>query len=425
MDSISNIMLKPEEPSCEIVSLDATQELRFNMINGQSTIVQVYDGDAFCFGWRLPKTAVTFKDQPFAISTDRGCKVKFSGSYESYYTADSTQLQILNDINSQISTTLVPPVIFVIGAASMGKTTLCKRLVNMIHYSGRIPTYVNADPAFPAFSPQGCIGALPITKPVDNYGFPFTDPLLYFFAFEEVDDKRKELYFGQLEELASHVNSRRKLQSSLDGGVVIDFPAITNDSIFDALVKALKDFDASHVAIIGNDKLYRRVETIIPTIPQLIQSKCQTYKLPQLPGTVRFTKQERYQINASLTRRYFYGDGNPEFFPIIILIDNKNITLNSLGPLTFLSDSLLPINQIAPNPKNPILVSFSSLSPNNILAIITPPLDKTEMWKQNVIGFLSIVDVPDNEHINVLKPNKSELPSTFLIASKLKWDINK
>lgn len=417
-------MTNKESPEIDIISLSPISELRFRLNAGDSVTIELTDGIAFCHGWTLPqRTRLTFRDQSFPISTNNyGCSIKVSGNYISYYSAPfgdpMEQYPFIKEIIQSVDS-VQPPTIFVVGSPSVGKTSLCKWLCNTILSSGnqRYPIYVNADPDQAPFCPPGCIGAIPVTSPINNFGFPFTDPIIYMYGTVRVEEKKAPLYIDQLKELLRHISERRKFVGSLDGGTVIDFPSVTSKCIFDILEKTITNLDAAsvRVIVIGDDKLFNNIRRSMPAV--------KTHKIPMLPGIENLSKESRALIRSNEIRRYFYGDGNPDLLPQIYLLSKSNVQLYSLGYWSVLDESIMPIQTEMPDPKFPQPVPFGDRLIGLILAIL-PQETKSLLWKQTVIGFMHVVGLGEDEkQLSVLKPNPDPLPSNNIIVSQVKWNL--
>jgi hypothetical protein len=146
----------------EPLQLSARQELRFLMNEGDSVTLEVTDGTAVHHGWRLPiRSPLVFADQPIPISTLHGCHLRFSGRFVSYYVSPYDVPAIVDQIRDRVTSSTPPlPVVFVVGAPGVGRTSLCKHVVNTILAvdGHRHSFYVNADPSQAAFVPPGCLG---------------------------------------------------------------------------------------------------------------------------------------------------------------------------------------------------------------------------------------------------------------------------
>jgi hypothetical protein len=397
--------------SIDTAQLTPNEELRFILAVNDCVTVQVSEGAATSFGWAIPPRApVTFRDQPFPVSTAGGCQVAFSGTYRSYYTAPYEVPGIVGAVLRAAQT--APPTVFVVGAAGAGKTSLCKLLVNglLAHLPQRAHYYVNADPAQAPFCPQGCVGALPVTAPADNYGFPFTDPLCFFFAETALEEKRQALYDDQLAELGARLQGRRKLAP--DGGAVVDFPAVTSRCIQDSLEHAINVFHATHIVAVADTRL------AVSLRRKFTRQKFE--RMGPLPGAVPL-EAALATVNSANTRRYFYGDPDHPLNPTTHMVAKDALKLHSLGPLNLLGRGLQPGAMPTTDPKVATPLSFSRMLATTIMAVIKDS-DKAGYWKQNVLGFLHVLG-PETEDrkFPVLMPAHGDLPSRTVLASPIFW----
>ncbi|KAH0791852.1 protein CLP1 [Histomonas meleagridis] len=404
--------MKTETEEIEIVSLPPYTELRFLMNVKDSVTVEISDGLAYSFYWELPYRPITFQQQPFPITSfETGCKVKISGTYISYYISPLQIPQFLENVKAEVDRNS-PPVICVVGVPGVGKTSLCKSICNFIlRNTGKYPIYVNADPDQALFSPPGCIGALPVTDLISNKGFTFTDPLVYFFGNTVIQEDRQKLYVDQMAELSIHIQKRRQNSIGFDGGVIIDFPSVTSPCISSSLDSVIESFGVSLIVVLANDKLHHQIRRKYPQIP--------IENLPMISGCIPLSKEMKNVIRDNMIKQYFYGDGSPELLPTNHLISKENVGLFSLGPLVNRHDQIL-MKMETPDPKNPSPVAFGSRLENCILALVGNST-KNEMWKQNALGFLHVINFTEEGQLNVLKPARTALPSSTIIASLIKW----
>lgn len=405
-----------EAAEVEIVSISPLNELRFILNVNDSVTIELTNGEAFSYGWKLPlHVLLNFRDQPFPISTKQGCSIKVSGTFVSYYSAPFVECPIIEDI--KISET-----VFVVGAPSSGKTSLCKCICNSLLNTSqsRYRIYVNADPDQSPFCPPGCIGAIPVTSPINNFGFPFTDPIIYMYGTTKVEEKKGILFSDQLKELLNHIAERRKFVGSSDGGTVIDFPSITSKFTYEMLEKAItnlvegttKNLGPIRIIVVGNDKLYTNIRRSMPGIP--------ADKIPILPGAINLSKEARAAIRNNEIRRYFYGDGNPDLIPQTYFLSKGNVQLYSFGSWSVLNEAMMPIMIEIPDPKVVQPVPFSDRLVGIILAVL-PQENRSLLWKQTVFGFMHVLEYKEDEkQLTVLKPNSDALPSNTIIVSQVK-----
>lgn len=430
--------MNKEAPEIEIIDLSPISECRFILNAGDSVNIEVTDGVAFCYGWKLPHNQkLTFRDQSFPISTNHGCRIKLRGTYVTYYSAPfedyldpNNQYPFINEILQAVKDDLSYTV-FVVGAPSSGKTSLCKWLCNTIlSTQTHCPIYVNADPDQAPFCPPGCIGAIPVTTPINNFGFPYTDPIAYMYGATKVEEKRAPLFIDQLKELLTHISERRNFVGNADGGTIIDFPSVTSNCIYEMLQKAIVSDEGSvpsylgpvRIIVIGNDKLYTNLHRSMPGV--------KIDKMPKLSGIENLSKDARAVIRSNEIRRYFYGDGNPDLLPrTYILKKEQFVTKNasklniySFGFWSVLDESIMPIQSEMPNPKVVQIVPFGDRLIGQILAIL-PQDNVSSLWKNTVIGFMHVIGQGEDENeLQVLLPNPDDIPSNNIIVGQVMWN---
>ena len=414
--------MSTELQEVEIVSLQPLQELRFIMRDDNVATVELTDGMATVFGWSIQlHVPIVFRSQPFSVSTSSGCALKIYGTFVSYYTAPYEEFSLTHEICGAINNAH-SPIVFVVGAPSVGKTSLCKLLCNTIltNCPGHTPVYVNADPEHAPFCPQGCIGAIPVSMPINNYGFPFIDPLIYTYGSTKVEESRSKLYIEQFKELITHIQARRKVSGLGDGGVIIDFPSVTNTHILEQLKTIIKFVDDNkytpfNIVVLGDDRLY--------LILRRFMAQAAIFKFPMMPGAVSLSKETRTLLRSNETKRYFYGDGIPDLqSTTYLLAKSKDTLIYSLGNLNILENTILPNQNILPDPTKAFPVQLSQRHIGIILALV-PKENRDDLWKQAVIGFLHVLEIDEqNNQITVLKPNPDPLPTNTIIASQIKWN---
>ena len=404
----------------ELVSLEPGQVLNVILDIKDEIQIEIVNGTGFAFGWKLPdRKPVKFRRQPFSIATMIGCEIRLSGQYTTFYVSILAPHvpELVKEFLDCLAQDFVP-VTFVVGAPGTGKTSVCKEIANGVLNNFRKKCfYVSADPAQAPFSPQGCLGAIPVDFPVDNNGFPISDPICYYYGKEDWDEDRSPLYLGHMELLHERVAGRRKKEGECDGGVVVDFPAVRSKAksagLIECLYQALKIFHATHVIVVGNDELYRVLRAKYGSV-----SGMKIVNIPKLPAAYNLSKQAKTVLRGFDTGRYFYGDGNP-FNATTHTIKKGEVDLFSLGDLRMADACLRPVELGTVDPRSAQVRAFVTALNHRVVALVQN-VGREEIWKQNVIGFLHVQDIESDE-MTVLKPNHEALPSRTCIVANISW----
>ena len=100
------------------------------------------------------------------------------------------------------------PITLVVGPTDVGKSTVCKLLLNYAVRMGRRPIYVDLDVGQGQLSIPGTIGAMAIERPADvEEGFSQICPLIYHYGYKS-PDKNLMLYNMLVTQLAKVVGER-------------------------------------------------------------------------------------------------------------------------------------------------------------------------------------------------------------------------
>ncbi|EAY00498.1 hypothetical protein TVAG_317830 [Trichomonas vaginalis G3] len=377
---------------------DSDSEARFLLTPGQSITLSVDSGSVFYNGWQLPETGqVVFRDKDFTLMSYKDSyTLKFMGKLPRFYAAKRIPQESVPayDLISQKS------VVAVCGPPLSGKTTACQTIINSALHGvpqhpkeKPIPIYVNLDPAQAPFCPPGSIGALPITKPIDNTGFKIENPLTYFFGHTEIDEAHRDRYTDLVHELATYVKQRRQAISQSDGGVVIDLPSPTNEHVLPGIAQAIKDFEVTHIVCIGDDRLVATFQRSFPWIS--------VWGMPALGAAHDDEISIRTAQRSLDTKRYFDGDDSADLVSMTYRFTNRD------------DFKLYKVDKREPE-EVPISTSLMA----SVVAIVQRPHVSNELWKQNVLGYLTITKVQNEDNIEVLKP-KQPLPNNvqFIIGS--------
>ena len=386
----------------EFLRADPNHEIRIILDVNQTITVWVDNGDIFHNNWKLPKNqGNVFKNNSFTLSTyDHGATIKYSGEYRTIYIAP------IFDRFPDHSGLGSKPAIAVIGPPSTGKTTICKYIINSAMatvndtHNPHPLFYCNMDPGQSVFAPYGTIGALPLTQPIDNNGWPDDNPLVYFFGHTEINEDNKSRYIDLATELSVHVKRRREAFLGSELGVVLDLPAPSSNSVLDVISTIITQFGVTHIYCIADDRLVKMFQTSFPS--------AQVFKLPALGAAVVEEKNVKLMKRNLQTKRYFEGDETNELISMTYKFakreDFKIYTIN--------------------NRRNSIVKPTEQML-NSLVAIVPKPSVESELWKQNAIGFfvVTVISSEEDGEIEVLKPKQDFPPECIFVIGSVKFSI--
>lgn len=191
-DSELRFEIEQKDAKVEVmVSLDSNMFKKFSICR----VFQLFSGFAEMFGTELVKK----KKYNFgvgakvAIFTYQGCVLHVTGKTDvSYISKETPMVQYLN-CHAALEQLRVHaeekdergPVAMVVGPMDVGKSTLCRILLNYAVRLGRRPLYADIDVGQGALSIPGTIGTILVERPASiEEGLTMVAPLVYHFGYK-------------------------------------------------------------------------------------------------------------------------------------------------------------------------------------------------------------------------------------------------
>lgn len=173
--------------------LERETELRFEVEASQMVQLELLTGMAEVFGTELTRNKKFTFDAgaKVAVFTWHGCTVQLSGRTEVAYISKDTPMLLYLNTHTALEQMRRQaeredergPRVMVVGPTDVGKSTVCRLLLNYAVRLGRRPTFVELDVGQGSVSIPGTMGALYIERPADvEEGFSLQAPLVYHFG---------------------------------------------------------------------------------------------------------------------------------------------------------------------------------------------------------------------------------------------------
>ncbi|XP_055700817.1 protein CLP1 homolog [Phlebotomus papatasi] len=421
--------MSAENPGYQEFKLDVDCELRFEIeTKDQKATVELISGHAELFGTEL------VKGKPYefttgakvAIFTYHGCTVHLRGKTDvSYVARETPMIQYLN-CHSALEDMRVKsedngsngPIVMIVGPTDVGKTTLCRILLNYAVRQGRCPLYVDLDPGQGSVSIPGTIGALLVERPATvEEGFSQKAPLVYHFGHKSPGDN-DVLYQTVISKLAEVVldalkaNKRAKVS-----GVVINTCGWVKGAGYRHLLHAAKEFEVGAVFVIDQERLYNELLRDMPNFVKVVF-------LPKSGGVVERSKAARAETRDLRIREYFYGQKSP-LYPHSFDVKFSEMKVFKIGAPS-LPDSCMPLGMKAEdNMTKLVAVQPGHNLLHHILAVSFAESAEDEVILTNVAGFVCVENVDmERQVVTILSPQPRPLPNTVLLISELQFVDN-
>jgi len=305
----------------------------------------------------------------------------------------------------------------VVGPTDVGKSTVCRLMLNYAVRMGRRPVFVDLDVGQGSISIPGSLGALLIERPASiEEGFSQNSPLVYHYG-HKTPGHNPVLYNQLVSRLADVVRERltsnRKAEVS---GVVINTCGWIRGEGYNQIKHVAQAFEVDIIVVLDQERLYNDLVRDMPNFVKIVWQ-------PKSGGVVCRNSEQRTESRDLRVKQYFYG-ANSNLFPHsfdVSFADIKDKIFKIGAPE--LPDSCLPLGHktgdhktklvsVNPSPKdllNRVLaVSFTSTTEDVIIT--------------NVAGFIVVTDVKtDEQKLTVLSPQPRPLPDTLLLLSEIQY----
>uniref|UniRef100_M4BKZ7 Protein CLP1 homolog n=1 Tax=Hyaloperonospora arabidopsidis (strain Emoy2) TaxID=559515 RepID=M4BKZ7_HYAAE len=434
--------------SSTAVELPREGEYRVEVPPHTEVNILLKSGSAELFGVELAMDReYTFRDRKLAIFTWYGCTLEVRGAPEVAYTSEETPMDSYLNIHSQLQRrrelakvkNAAGPRVLVCGPVDSGKSTLTQILVNYALRLGEKPTLVELDAGHGCLSVPGTLSASPLdmnSLSVEE-DFILTNPVAYFYGHAAASEN-VELFRHQQQQLASTVKRRLEKDDEVNAsGCVINTCGWVDGMGFDLLVDAIKDFEVDVVLVIGQDRLYSRLQSTLTGATSSGVDRS-IVKLTRSDGVVPMNSKLRSAARINCIREYFYGVHSlsvaiPTLSPCINEVSFDDVSFFTIKDMK-VSAVMLPVGQVETQTDRlrALPVEKTADLGHSLAAVVHPrygqnvsPSSSTDpslLLGAPAAGFVFIKEVRMVDQILVLLvPSPGPLPSRNLLVGSIKW----
>ncbi|CAL1276647.1 unnamed protein product [Larinioides sclopetarius] len=306
--------------------------------------------------------------------------------------------------------------VLVTGPSDVGKTTLCRILLNYAVRLNRRPVLVDLDVEMSSISIPGTIAALPVERVADvEEGFSSTAPLVFHYGHTSPGTNIM-LYNTLVSKLASIIDSRASEtnKKARISGCIINTGGWIKGEGYQSIKHAAKAFEINIILVIDQERLYNELVRDMPMDVKIVF-------VPKSGGVVERSQQARTEAQDSRIRQYFYGL-KTHLYPHSFDVKFSDIKVYKIGAPS-LPDSCMPLG-MKPEDNRTKLVSVQNGQNllHHILSISFAESLEEEVVKTNIAGFVCVTNVnTERQTITVLSPQPRPLPKTIFLMGDVQF----
>lgn len=422
--------------------LTSNQELRFN-VGVETILLELRRGLAEVYGTEMlaNKTYTFPRNSKAAVFTYHGATLEMTGSpqkchvgskcdYMTYYLNIHGHMEVMRNelllLPEDSNGNLSPPICLVckpMYARNVGKSTLCRILLNYATRRGRAPIFVDLDPDQNHIGLPGSIGALSIESPIDiETGLSLRSSMLMHFGHTSTSSDNEILYRKLVENMAKIVHSKLEQdKKSFQSGVIINTTYWSDDAGYKLLVHACKSFKANMVLVMDDEVLHDDLKKDLADCPHSVS----VLNVPKTVGIITSAPEKEIELRYNRIKKYFYGTPNEPYNPMTSEMKFSYLKrlIYKIGVPIMLPDSLMPLGSKAQDSQvkvSPHDCTGSDLL-HHILAISYCKIDDVvedpeSILRTNIMGFICITSViAEGDIVRILTPQKLPSPLEYVL----------
>ncbi|KAF7707041.1 polyribonucleotide 5'-hydroxyl-kinase Clp1 isoform X2 [Silurus meridionalis] len=413
--------------------LEKETELRFEVEAGERVQLELLSGLAEVYGSELNRNKkYTFgPGSKIAVFTWQGCSVSLSGKTEVAYISKDTPMLLYLNTHAALEQMRRQaerdnergPRVMVVGPTDVGKSTVCRLLLNYAVRLGRRPTLVELDVGQSSVSVPGTMSALYIERPADvEEGFSVQAPLVFHFGSTTPGTNIK--LYNKLTSCLAEVFSQRcevNRKASV-GGCIINTCGWVKGSGYQALVHCASAFQVDVVLVLDQERLYNELKRDLPHFVRVVL-------LPKSGGVVERSKDCRRETRDDKIREYFYGFRGISFYPHAFDVRFSDVRIYKIGAPS-IPDSCLPLGMSQDDTQLKLVPVSPGRDLTHHVLSVSCAEDDTEggenrsrgILESPVCGFIVVTAVDTQAQVmTVLAPAPRPLPRHTLLIMDIRF----
>ncbi|XP_018014894.1 protein CLP1 homolog isoform X2 [Hyalella azteca] len=413
-------------------TLQQDSELRFEAErDAEDVSLKLLDGKAEIFGTELaPNKQYTFlPGAKVAVFTWHGCRLRLMGKTTGTYIATETPMVMYLNTHgclerlrrnaeratrsSDEASHARGPICMVVGPGDVGKSTLCRILLNYAVRFGRRPIYVDLDVGQSSLSVPGTLGAVLVERAASvREGFSQEAPLVYSFG-DKTPSSNMTLYNILVQKMGSDIHAKMASNKkvSVSGAIINTCGWVMGDG-YKSVTHIAQSFEVDLIIVLDQERLYNDLVQDIPFIRVLY--------LPKSGGVVTRPRNVRATDRDERIRRYFYGL-KTKFHPHTFDVKFSHVKIYKIGAPE-LPASCMPCDMKVDDHRTKIVPVEPGNKVKHCLLALSMATEPADLLTANVMGFICVVDVDESAGVlKVLSPHPKPLPDTLLLLTQTQF----
>lgn len=326
-----------------------------------------------------------------AVFTWQGCTVELIGKTDVSYVAKETPMGLYLNCHAAMERMREAaekgdrrgPITMVVGPCDVGKSTLCRLLLNYAVRMGRRPIFVDLDVGQGDIAIPGTVGALLVERPSNVIeDFSQQAPLVFHFGHKtpSANVALYNLLVTRLAEVCSdRLQANKKARVS---GIVINTCGWVKGDGYKLLTHAAQAFEVDAILVLDQERLYNELVRDMPDFVKVVF-------LPKSGGVVERSQAQRTEARDQGVRAYFYGSRTP-LYPHSFEVKWNEARLYKIGA-PVLPASCMPLGMKAEDN----LTKLVAVTPgpnllHHLLSVSFADSPEDDVVQTNVAGFVCV-----------------------------------